>query len=64
MTTRVSQADCRDRRVRANQERLAADLEQPYDFIVCDGVTASRLIAGHRWPTWSPSERLRSRRST
>lgn len=34
-----------DRRVRANQERLAADLMGPYDFIVCGAGSSGSVVA-------------------
>ncbi len=34
-----------DRRVRANQERLAADLTGPYDFIVCGAGSSGSVVA-------------------
>ncbi|WP_082280150.1 GMC family oxidoreductase [Mycobacterium colombiense] len=34
-----------DRRVRANQERLAADLKQGYDFIVCGAGSSGCVVA-------------------
>ena len=33
------------RRVRANQKRLAADLDRPFDFIVCGSGTSGSVVA-------------------
>jgi choline dehydrogenase len=34
-----------DRRVRANQERLTADLKERYDFIICGAGSSGSVVA-------------------
>jgi choline dehydrogenase len=48
MTTRPTHDDVMDRRVRANQERSAADLERPYDFIVCGAGSSGSVVLEQR----------------